>query len=137
VSLVLDASITIASLFDDERTEAVDRIMERVSQSGGLTPSLWRLEVANVLNVAMRRGRCTQTFVDLSLGSLARLPIGIDTQTDLHAWGATLQLARECTLTPYDAAYLELALRARKPLASCDDELIAAATRKGVEVLSG
>lgn len=132
MSLVLDASAAIASLLVDERTEAADRVMERVSRDGAFVPALWRLEVANVLRNAVRRRRCTEQFVDLSLDSLARMPIMVDSETDPHAWGRTLALARECDLMLYDAAYLELALRKGLPLATCDDELAQAAKAKAV-----
>jgi len=137
MSLVLDASMAIAWIFDDESTETVRRIMTRVTDGGAVVPSLWRLEVANVLRIAVRRKRCNEEFASTSLGNLALLPITIDSETALHGWGATLQLARECALTLYDAAYLELALRMSVPLASCDAALLRAATRKGAAVFAG
>ena len=48
----------------------------------------------------------------------------------------TLVLARQEGLTVYDASYLELALRLAAELASRDQELLAAARRRGVAVLS-
>jgi rRNA-processing protein FCF1 len=45
-------------------------------------------------------------------------------------------LSQEQGLTPYDAAYLELAIRLGLPLATGDKELIAAAQRLGVTVLT-
>jgi hypothetical protein len=47
VTLVVDASMTIAWLFDDERIEAAHAVMRRVVAEGTIVPSLWRLEVAN------------------------------------------------------------------------------------------
>lgn len=135
MSLVLDASMSIAWLFEDERTEAALSVLRRVTAEGALVPSLWRLEVANVLRNATRRERCDEAYVDQSLARLGRLPIVVDTETDQQAWGATLKLAREEGLTPYDAAYLELALRRELPLASGDGNLVAAAKRRGVTVL--
>jgi predicted nucleic acid-binding protein len=99
-------------------------------------PSLWRLEVANVLRSAVRRGRCDEAYVDRMIDRLSQLPIGIDGETDHHAWTDTLSLARRYALTVYDAAYLELALRLRQPLATCDSELIVAAGQRNVPVLS-
>jgi predicted nucleic acid-binding protein len=90
-----------------------------------------------VLRNAARRGRCDEAYVDRSLARLGRLPITIDDQTDHHAWGATRVLSREHGLTSYDAAYLELAMRRQTPLASCDADLLAAATQRGVEILTG
>lgn len=135
MSLVLDASMTIAWLFDDERTEAAHGVMRRVLAEGAMVPSLWRLEVANVLRNAVCRGRCDEAYVDRSLGRLARFPIAVDAETDAQAWGATRTLAREEALTLYDAAYLELALRRGATLASCDLALMAAAGRQGLAVL--
>jgi predicted nucleic acid-binding protein len=136
VTLVLDASMTIAWLFDDERTAAAHAVMRRVVAQGAIVPTLWRLEVANVLRNAARRGRCDDAYVDRSIDRLGRLVIRSDEETDQHAWGPIRQLSREEELTMYDAAYLELAVRRRAPLATCDQALLAAARRRGLEVLT-
>lgn len=128
--------MTIAWLFEDERTEAAHRAMIRIAAEGALVPGHWRLEVANVLRNAVRRGRCDEAYVDRSLGRLEKLPIRTDGETDAVAWHATRALSRELSLTAYDAAYLELALRLAVPLATCDRELIAAAQRRGVDVVT-
>ena len=54
MSLVVDASMTVAWLFRDERTETPQAILRRVAAEGAVVPSLWRLEVANVLRNAIR-----------------------------------------------------------------------------------
>jgi predicted nucleic acid-binding protein len=136
MSVVVDASMAIAWLFDDQRTAPAHAAMRRVVAEGAVVPTLWRLEVANLLRNAVRRGRCNEAYVDRSLARLGRLAIHSDEDTDRQAWGATRQLSREENLTLYDAAYLELALRKRVPLASCDAALIAAAQRRAVVVLS-
>jgi predicted nucleic acid-binding protein len=136
MSVVVDASMAIAWLFDDERTPAAHTIMRRVVAEGALVPTLWRLEVANVLRNAVRRGRCDEGHAERSLERLGRLSIQSDEDTDRQAWGMTRELSRQENLTLYDAAYLELALRKRLPLASCDAALIAAAARRAVDVLS-
>lgn len=136
MSLVLDASMTIAWLFDDEQTQTAHAVMRRVVAEGAIVPSLWRLEVANVLRNAVRRGRCDEAYAYRSLTRLGRLAIKSDEETDSHAWGATRTLSREENLTLYDAAYLELAVRKSAPLASCDAALLAAAARRKVEMLT-
>jgi len=136
VTLVIDASMAIAWLFRSERTQAAQLVLRRVVAEGATVPSLWRIEVANALRTAARRGRCDEEYVDWSLHRLGQLAIGIDAEIDSHAWVATLALARQHDLTLYDAAYLELALRLRQPLATCDTALINAGTRCGVEVLA-
>ena len=136
MSVVLDASMTIAWLFQDERTAATEAALRRVVADGAVVPSLWRLEVANILRNAVRRHRCDNAYVDRSLQRLRRLAIQTDNETDDRAWGTTLGLASEQDLTVYDAAYLELAIRTNSPLACCDGPLLAAAARRHVEILA-
>lgn len=136
MSIVVDASMTAAWLFADERTEAALEVFHNVADAGAVVPSLWRLEIASLLRTAERRGRCSGTLADALLEQLESLPIEIDRETDAHAWRTTRTLSRDQGLTPYDAAYLELAVRLGLPLATGDRELIAAAERLGVTVLT-
>ena len=53
----------------------------------------------------------------------------------LHAWSTTLSLADRYGLTPYDATYLEPALRRLLPLASLDKALLAAARKARLPLL--
>ncbi|BAZ14661.1 hypothetical protein NIES4071_65050 [Calothrix sp. NIES-4071] len=59
----------------------------------------------------------------------------VDTSTNANALGATLVLGCQEVLAAYDAAYLELALRLRLPLATLDTRLAEAATRCGVDLV--
>lgn len=126
MSLVIDSSITLAWFFEDERTARADVVMRQVASEGAVVPSLWRLEIANALQSAVRRKRISAEFRDASIADLSSFPITVDSETDRHAWGTTLTLAERGQLTLYDAAYLELAQRLRMPLASLDHELRAA-----------
>jgi len=122
-------------VYSDEITEPIRHVFNLVSESGAWAPGLWKLEVANILEMGARRGRHDAAFRNSTLADLALLPISIDTETDRQAWGATLQLSERHRLTLYDAAYLELALRRGLPLASLDAELRRAAQAEGVVVL--
>ena len=135
MSLVLDSSVTLARLFNDEGGAGVDEVFGRIAASGAHVPTLWRLEVANSLTVAVRRGRISAAFRDQSLADLALLNIVSDAGTDAAAWIATLGLADRHRLTLYDAAYLELALRLNLPLATLDQALRDAAAALGLVVL--
>jgi predicted nucleic acid-binding protein len=136
LNLVLDASMTVAWLFENERTPAAHDVMRRVVREGALVPSLWRLEVANVLRNAVRRGRCDEAYADRSLARLGRLAIKRDEETEDRAWVETRALSREENLTLYDAAYLELAIRKSACLASCDAALLAAAGQRRIDVVT-
>lgn len=132
---VIDASVTIAWCFKEEASPETDAIARRVRDEGAIVPSLWHWEVANVLCQAERCGRILVATVADRLASLAELPIGTDDSDRDRAWHETLALARAERLTVYDAAYLELALRTGKTLASRDGDLVAAARRLGVVAL--
>lgn len=135
MSLVLDTSVTLAWVYSAEATEEIAGVFARVVESGAWVPALWRLEVANVLEMGVRKGRSDSTFRDAALADLALLPITVDPETDRQAWGATAKLAARHHLTLYDAAYLELARRRCLPLATLDSELRVAAAAEDVALL--
>ncbi len=135
MSVVLDCSATLAWIYPDETTEAVRQVFEDIVIDGCVVPMLWRLEVANGLTVALRRGRITPAFRAEALNVLELVQVSIDTETGAHAWTTTLQLSDRFDLTVYDAAYLELAQRRSLPLASLDSALCAAARMVGVPVI--
>jgi predicted nucleic acid-binding protein len=134
VSLVLDSSVTLAWLHEDEHADGVDAVFGQLIESGAVAPLHWPLEVANSLTVAIRRYRISADQRAEFLANLARLDIATDAHTNEHAWSAALHLADLYNLTVYDAAYLELAQRLRVPLATLDKDLAAAARKAGVEV---
>jgi predicted nucleic acid-binding protein len=135
VSLVLDSSATLARAFPEERTDAILELFLIVASLGAVVPALWRIEVANALNVGIRRGRISKANRQGILADLESLPIIVDLETDHHLWSRTLELADRHQLTVYDAIYLELALRLKFPLATLDDALRNAAQQEGVPLL--
>jgi predicted nucleic acid-binding protein len=135
LSLVLDASVALAWCFEDEASAETDAVAERIREDGAFVPSLWHLELGNVLLQAEKRGRITPAEATARLELIGALPIATDHETANRAWREVLGLARAHKLTTYDAAYLELAVRRGLPLASRDAELVAAARTLGVELL--
>jgi len=93
MSVVLDSSITVAWYFADERTAAADAVLSQVTESGAVVPSLWRLEVANALQMSVRRKRIDAAYRDASLEALRALAITIDDETNAQAWSTTLRLS--------------------------------------------
>lgn len=135
MSLVLDCSVALAWLLPDEDPKPVQAVLDRIVASRAWVPGLWRLEVANSLQSALRRKRIDAAFRDASLADLALLNIQVDPDTASFAWGETLRLADALGLTLYDAAYLELARRLSLPLASQDKSLRLAAKKCKVPLL--
>lgn len=134
-AFVLDASVTLSWYFEDEASEAADRLLERLDTETAAVPTLWHLEIANVIASAERRGRVTSARSAEFIAQLERLLITVDEETTHRAFGGVLALARTERLTAYDASYLELAMRLGVPLASKDRDLCDAAERVGVTVI--
>lgn len=122
------------ALPQEARAAEARALMLRAAEASALVPSLWRLEIGNVLLLSERRGQLLPGQADAILRHLESLPIATDPETSLRAWAATASLARRHRLSLYDSCYLELALRRGLPLASFDTDLVAAAGAEGVAV---
>ena len=127
--LVIDASIVMASLLDDEHQPLADKALRQVGETGGLAPWLWHLETRNALISAERRGRTSVVRVDELLNALKSLPIQTDESQNLEV---VFDLARIHKLSFYDAIYLELAMRRKASLATLDSRLAKAAANEGL-----
>ena len=137
MALVVDASVTMAWCFEDEVSAYSEAILERVGREGAIVPSIWLLEVANVLLVAERGARIDQAKTAEFCRLLQDLPIEIDQSSAAIVLGPLLATGRVHGLSAYDAAYLELAARNRLPIASEDEGLKAAADAAGVSICLG
>ena len=129
---VLDTSVTMAWCFDDESNPYANAVLESLEQNTALVPNIWLLEVSNVLVVAERRKRMTKADSVHFQELLKELPIQIKPSGRQRIFGESLDLAREQNLSAYDAAYLDLAMRAGCPIATLDNTLREAAKRCGV-----
>jgi predicted nucleic acid-binding protein len=134
-TLIIDCSIAMAWGFADEGTELTAKIQDRLITEAAIVPAHWSLEVANVLAMAEKRKRISIADATEFVKLLGALDIQVDEETSARVFDHILPLSRSHALTSYDAAYLELALRRRLPLASLDDDLRRVATSLGVQVL--
>lgn len=132
MSLVLDCSVTMEWCFEDEASEYGDRVLSELAEQDALVPSIWPLEIGNVLVMAERRQRLKSGESSRFLELVRGLPIYVEDVSLSRATGEVLSVAREYELSVYDAAYLELAMRAGAALATRDHALIAAADNAGV-----
>ena len=131
---VLDCSIAASWLFEDEVTPETDRLLESLTERSAHVPGLWYLELGNVMIQAERRGRISASQMTAGLELLSNLPIIRDPESENRAFRETLELARTYSLTTYDAAYLELALRKNLTLATQDKALRKAALKADISV---
>jgi predicted nucleic acid-binding protein len=133
-SFVLDGSTALAWCFSDEHSAYADAVARKLPSLGALVPTIWHLEVANAMVVGERRGRCERGDTLKWTAFLSSLSISVDEHSGSRIFNEVVDLARAQNLSTYDAAYLELSLRRRLPLATLDDRLRDAAMAAGVEL---
>lgn len=134
VEFVLDNSVTMTWCFPDESNNYAEDVLKSLPHSVASVPSLWPLEVANILLVGERRRRINQADSTAFVRLLQGLPIQIDSSTCDQAMTSSLDLARAHGLSVYDATYLELSLRRGIPIATLDHKLRTTATSLGVHL---
>jgi predicted nucleic acid-binding protein len=134
---VLDASVGLAWVVDRNADPYAAHVQRRI-QAGerAVVPTLWQLEVTNVLAMVQRRGALTADEVEEALryyeGFLAAQAEVVTGLVDMRE---ILRLTRELELTSYDASYVDLARREGLPLATLDKKLRVAAAKAGVALL--
>ena len=131
---VLDCSVAMSWCFEDEANKFTDTILDGFLNGNASVPSIWTLEVANVILVSERNKHITKAQ-SLQFAELLRaLPIVIDETTHSRAMGDILSLARQHNFSSYDASYLELAMRKGVSLATQENMLKKAAQKCGVSL---
>ena len=132
MTMVIDASVAISWVSDDENDPLAEYARSLVVNNGGTVPQLWFLELANILALRERKGRITSSQVSETIADLGSLKLVVDGEAGVHAFGSILTLAQRHRLSSDDATYLELAIRKSLPLATLDRALAAAAKLEGV-----
>jgi predicted nucleic acid-binding protein len=131
---VLDNSVVTGWYLPEQATAYGQSVATRLESDKALVPTLWQLELANVLKAACTRGKLDLETARQILDALGRLPIEIDT-SPAPGQRQLFELAMRYQLSSYDAAYLELAMRHGLPIATQDLHLKEAAMAAGVDVL--
>lgn len=133
---VLDASVALAWCFPDERADLAEGVAEMFKQGEtALAPAFWPHEVLNALLAGEKRKRISSALVRSFLDDLAALPVVLEHIPADHVFRRIQDLAREHGLTACNAAYLDLALDRRLPLATLDEDLVRACKRAQVRLV--
>ena len=131
---VVDNSIVMTWCFKDEANPYADGVLNRLTESVAIVPAIWPLEVTNVLLVAERRKRLHESDSIRFISLLSQLPIVVERAWPERMMKDLLALGRANSLSSYDAAYLELAMRQGLPLATLDSFLLEAARRVDIPI---
>lgn len=134
--IVVDASITLSWCFPDEQTPLSLAVLDRLrAGEAAIVPAFWSVEILNSLLVGERRGRISPEQTQAFLRSLQALRPTLDNATLDRVTGPVQELCREHGLAPYDALYVDLAMRKKCPLATLDQPQRNAAVALGIQCL--
>jgi predicted nucleic acid-binding protein len=132
--VVLDNSAALGLLLPDERdADSSARLMAQAPYVQFIAPALWRYEIANGLNMALRRGRIERDDLTWIYEEIKNLDIRV--VDDEQSPETLVRTAQSSGLTGYDAAYLELAIRLNAKLATNDKQLEVAAIAATIEII--
>ncbi len=131
-AFVVDASISAAWFLPDEATPRTEAALQATATQDVWVPALWLLETGNLLLNSQRRKRITADKRRELATAAAALRVKVDREA--VSISTLDELAARHALSAYDAAYLELALRRKLPLATQDKALLAAMAQAGVQV---
>ncbi len=130
---VLDTSIAACWCFHDEEDARADAAFALLqNESEAVTPVLFWFEIRNAVLLGVRRNRIKEREMTTFLSRLENMMIGFAPPS---GGAAALELAGRHSLSFYDAAYLELAMREGCALATLDKALTHAATAEGIALI--
>ncbi|HEX3119991.1 MAG TPA: type II toxin-antitoxin system VapC family toxin [Candidatus Acidoferrum sp.] len=135
-TLVLDASVFLSWLFPDEENEWSKQLVFNLGEEDRVVvPAHWLVEIANALLVGSRRKRIKTEQIAAFLGQLAIIPVEIESALSLEDAERVAALGAKHSLSAYDAAYLDLALRKNVALGTLDGALRNASMTEKVRLL--
>ena len=132
---VVDNSVVMSWCLRDDAGPYADAVLERLEDTAALVPSIWPLEVVNVLLTAERRKLITESDGTRFITLLSRLPISVEQGSYRERMKELFALGRKHGLSSYDASYLSLAMTMGLPLATLDEKMKIAAGNAGVSLL--
>ena len=95
-NFVIDNSVVMAWCFEDETSQYTEAILDSLEAFTAFVPSIWPLEVGNVLLVAEREKRLSEAGSARFIALLNELPITIEQEPTERMLKEILALAREC-----------------------------------------
>ncbi|OHC62901.1 MAG: hypothetical protein A3H93_08455 [Rhodocyclales bacterium RIFCSPLOWO2_02_FULL_63_24] len=132
MSFVVDNSVVIGWHLSGQATDYTDAVLDKLANDVAHVPALWPLEFSNVVRKALTGKKITEERAREIMQIQAGLSLIV--HADVPDPAENMALALRYNLSSYDAAYLDLALRLRLPIAAVDGALRDAAVAAGVGV---
>jgi predicted nucleic acid-binding protein len=128
---VIDCSAFMSLFLDDEQSSSMDLMLHEIH-----VPGHFYLECLNVLRISLLRKRITPEASTECITILRDLDFHCDRFISMpESLLLITRLSQQYSLTSYDAAYLELALRLHIPLITRDKGLRQACEAAKVELV--
>lgn len=132
MAFVVDNSVVVGWHFSGQATPYTETILDALGVDTAHVPALWALEFSNVVRRAVAGKKITEDRAREIMQTQASLRVVV--HGDVADPAENLALALRYGLSSYDAAYLDLALRLRLPIATKDGPLCDAARVSGVGI---
>jgi predicted nucleic acid-binding protein len=110
------------------------RERSKADKFAAIASPIWPMEIMHVINRAHQRGFISAEAGKELIDIAQSYPLTFDHGGYINGWMSIYSLASHYKLTAYDASYLEIAMRLSIPIATLDQELIAAAEKAGVSI---
>ena len=130
---VIDNSALIPLFFEEEGTQLIQRLFERVDVEL-IAPRFLAIELANVITTGIRREKITPSEGARHLHDFQQLRLELVDFPSPQNLQHVLDLATKTGLSFYDAVYLGLAEQRGATLVSHDKQLRVQAEQEGVEL---
>jgi predicted nucleic acid-binding protein len=132
VAIVIDASVAVGWFAPSQSSTLTDVALTAASESGGIVPAHFAIEVLRALRRFERRGLLTQAAIRAGIQQLQELGLSVDAANPIERLTEIQRIALHMSLTAGDAAYLDIAVRNNIPLATRDEALARAAGSMGL-----
>jgi len=132
---IADASIVGAWCFENEATPETDLLLDQLDDTYIVVPALFLFEIQNMLRKGERDGKISLAKSNDFWDLLQSFDVRVEPTLSLTSRPLLLEIGREYGLTPYDAAYFDLARRSQLPLATLDKDLIEVCRSKNIPLL--
>lgn len=133
--IVLDASLVIAWLMTEKLPSADTDVYNDLPDNVLVVPSHWPLEISNALRSRIKSNRISISDFHDIMERFDLLNVEVQSPLELDEIGPLAQFAVTHELTTYDAAYVQLALQRRVPLATLDRAMRTAAMKLNIPLL--
>ena len=136
MNYVLDSSFCGAFIMPDEQSQRANNFFETIHEDSKIyVPSLFWLEISNLLTSAVRRKRIKLPDLYQLTELLPHSKFNTGFSFGMGYANNVAIIAGDYDLSSYDAAYLELASRKQASIGTLDDNLRKACTKAGLKVI--